>query len=263
MNDAFKNSEITNYPAVEIALIEKWNYVEVSGVNTKNVFKNDAYVNQLREDYDADFAILVGDDSAFYGYCGVADGIRVGSTRAFCLVANNCMQSYFSFAHELGHLLGADHDVANDVAPPYPYAHGYVEPSNKWRTIMAYPCGSDCERWPFFSNPNVLHPTDNVPMGTFSLENNARVLRSYNNNFAQFEQPNVNLVISNSNYSTTNNKSAKLEVKQTISTNGNINVNNDACLSLKAAQRITLKNGFKSQAGATIHISNQQFEDCE
>jgi len=262
MNQAFENSNITSYPAVEIALIQKWDYTEIAN-NTKNVFKNDAYVNQLRDDYDADFAIVIADDSSFYGYCGVADGIQIGRSRAFCLVANDCMQSNFSFAHELGHLLGADHDVPNEFGPPYPYAHGYIGPGNNWRTIMAYSCGPGCNRVPFWSNPNVNHPTDNVPMGTHSLENNARVLRGYNNDFAQFEQPNTNLVISNSNYNTTNNKAAKLEVKQTISTNGNVEVNNDACLSLKAEQRVTINNGFKSQDGATIHISNQQFEDCQ
>ena len=266
MNFAFEQSTITNYPAVEIALIEKWNYTETAGSSmstTKSNFKDNAYVNQLRDDYDADFAILIADDSGFYGPCGVADGLQVSRSKAFAVVANNCMQGYFSFAHELGHLLGAHHDAVNASNAPYPYAHGYVEPGKKWRTIMAYPCGSDCERLGFWSNPDVLHPIDNIPMDTDSLENNARVLRDYNNDFAQFEQPGTNLVINNSNYNTTNNKTAKLEVKQTISTNGNVNVNNDACLSMKAAQRVTVNKGFKSQAGATIHNSNQEFNNCE
>lgn len=49
MNDTFKDSEITNYPAVEIVLIQKWNHTENADISIeKNEFRDDNYVNTLR-----------------------------------------------------------------------------------------------------------------------------------------------------------------------------------------------------------------------
>jgi len=271
LNVTFERSKVTNYPAVEIALIEKWDYVEDTSKNIvieRDNFKNNADVNKLRADYDADFCLLIAEDSDFYGYCGIAFDIEASRSGAFGVVANNCMQNNYSFAHELGHLLGADHDVDWDVAPPYPYAHGYIYFTGKWRTIMSYnlPCkakGYSCKRIGYWSNPNVNHPTDLVPMGTDSLENNARVLRDYNNTFAQFEQPANNIILSNSNYNSANNNFTKLEIKQTINTNGNLTVNDDACFYLSAGESVNLNSGFESKPKADIYISIEQFEDCK
>ncbi len=268
-NLSFQRSEITNYNAVEIVLIQKWNYTENTDISVdKNNFRDDNYVNTLRTIFDADYCTLIGQDSDFYGWCGVADDKEAGYTEAFCVVANNCITTNLSFAHELGHLLGANHNEANDNSPPYPYGHGYIYAEENWRTIMSYnasPCGSfpdHCVRIEYWSNPNVLHPMDSVPMGTVSLENNARVLRDYNNNFAQLEQPTSSLILTNSNYATNNNILCNVEVKQSISTSGLITINNGAQISLKAGERVTLNNGFKCRPNSKVHISNQQFEDC-
>ena len=271
MNLTFVASEITNYPAVEIAIIEKWDYVEnVDSIMSrdKNNFKNDAYVNSLRNDYDADFCILIAQNSDFYGFCGVADRLEATRSSSFCLVANNCMGRNLSFAHELGHLLGAHHDVDNGRNAPYPYAHGYIYFTGRWRTIMSYnsPCkssGYNCTRIGYWSNPDVDHPTDAVPMGTDSLENNARVLRDYNNNLAEIEQPANNLILNNNNYNSANNNLTNLEIKQTINTNGNVIVEDNACFYLKAGESVNLNNGFESKPKADIFISIEQFEDCQ
>lgn len=70
------------------------------------------------------------------------------------------------FAHELGHLLGLAHDkyVGGDGqgAPTYTYARGYVAPSLKWRTIMAYEnkcidAGTTCPEIPYYSNPDLTY----------------------------------------------------------------------------------------------------------
>ena len=103
-----------------------------------------------------------------------------------------------TFAHELGHLMGLQHDryeachhdTDNPRCPPtgYPYAYGYVNQkafedgaaaSTRWRTIMSYPdqCFFGkfvCERVLYYSNPTNSYPGANGdPMGVALTASNA------------------------------------------------------------------------------------------
>ena len=77
-------------------------------------------------------------------------------------------------AHEIGHLIGARHDLNIDkTMTPFPYGHGYVN-GTKWRDIMSYKesCGG-CPRLPVWSSPKVMIKGE--PAGTPELDN-ARVI---------------------------------------------------------------------------------------
>lgn len=114
----------------------------------------------------ADIAILVVDD-ADERKCGQAAGIRVDSAQAFAVVNWKCLTDRFSFAHEIGHLMGAWHDPAtlesqlgagNHARPPY--AHGYVAPGPRpFVTIMGYPsaCSERCGRMWYWANPDLSY----------------------------------------------------------------------------------------------------------
>lgn len=131
-------------------------------------------VHSLRNQYMADIVVLLVDDNQ---YCGVAT-LLAQQTTAFAVVNYQCATTNITFAHEIGHLMGAQHDpFVNDDNPHFDYGYGYVDPNNQWRTIMAYgnAC-NNCARIPYWSNPNVNHPITNQPMGTSSEHNNARVL---------------------------------------------------------------------------------------
>ena len=98
---------------------------------------------------------------------------------AFSVVGQNCATSKFSFAHELGHNQGADHDAANaggGGTPPFNYCFGLQVPTATpaYRTIMAYECaGTPCPRVNNWSNPGVTQ--NGKPTGT-ATANNAKCL---------------------------------------------------------------------------------------
>ena len=100
-------------------------------------------------------------------------------------------------AHELGHLLGADHDRSVSTRKLVrDYAHGYIEPigtSAKERTIMAYPYYSSI-RIPYFSNPNVAHSysgnntgwVTGVAAPSVNSANNAAVFNEFANTYSYY-----------------------------------------------------------------------------
>ncbi len=97
----------------------------------------------------------------------------------------------FTFAHELGHNLGAAHDRENAViAGSASYAHGYQDPAGSWRTIMAYSDGCSCSRISYWSNPEKFHPGDGSLMGVASSDSlgadNRRVLNQNGSIVAAF-----------------------------------------------------------------------------
>ena len=72
------------------------------------------------------------------------------------MVHHECAAATYSLAHEIGHLIGARHDLNLDKnMTPFPYGHGYVN-GTKWRDIMSYKesCGG-CPRLPVWSSPTV------------------------------------------------------------------------------------------------------------
>jgi len=124
-------------------------------------------VHTLRDTYSADEIVLIvnNTDSCGLGYMMSSVSSSFASW-AFSLVARTCATGYYSFAHEMGHNMGARHDwyVDDTTNSPYSYNHGYVAPAKNWRTIMAY--GNDCSsctRRNYWSNPAVSY--GGVPMG--------------------------------------------------------------------------------------------------
>ncbi|GAB4256141.1 MAG: hypothetical protein Kow0092_01950 [Deferrisomatales bacterium] len=128
-------------------------------------------VLEWREEYRADLVSLWVDAEAACGVAFVMVPFDAGfAGQAYSVVARPCATGNYSFAHELGHNMGALHDREGPNPPdnPYDYNYGYVFPSGPWRTVMAYndACvrrGFTCERLPYWSNPDVAY--GGVPMG--------------------------------------------------------------------------------------------------
>jgi hypothetical protein len=146
--------------------------------------KGDGYMDEihpLRDKYKADVAVLIVDDPQG---CGLATRIYADADEAFAVVHHECAAATYSLAHEIGHLIGARHDLSLDkIMTPFPYGHGYVS-GTKWRDIMSYKesCGG-CPRLPVWSSP--LVKVKGEPAGTPELDN-ARVIAEHAARVAAF-----------------------------------------------------------------------------
>lgn len=155
---------------------------------------NDGYMDELhalRDSYGADVVSLITGDNGQY-YCGIGYYTvwenRPYPSWAFSIVQQRCATAYYTFAHEIGHNQGAQHDPANAVADSgvLPYAHGYQDPNNSFATIMAYDCPGGCPRVAHFSDSDRL--ISGVPAGYAGVTENAKAIDETSPIVASFRQ---------------------------------------------------------------------------
>jgi hypothetical protein len=176
-NQSFRASDLGH---VKLRLVHAYEtgYVE-EGSHFDHVWrfadKGDGHmeeVHALRDRHRADVALLIVDDAKG---CGLATRVYADSDEAFAVVHHECAAATYSVAHEVGHIIGARHDLNLDkTMTPFAFGHGYVN-GTKWRDIMSYKesCGG-CPRVPVWSSP--LVQVRGEPAGTPELDN-ARVIR--------------------------------------------------------------------------------------
>lgn len=175
-NQSFVNSGIR----AKVRLAGKMAVPIVEGTNDFDhilaAFVQNPAVAAQRNATHADVAVLIINKT---DYCGLADDIKATAPTAFVIVHYGCATGYYSFGHEIGHLMGARHNKPTDpTTAPYPYGHGFIHHGGGaagWRTIMGYNCddGTCDRRVQYWSNPAVKYQT--FPTGTTAAENNTRV----------------------------------------------------------------------------------------
>jgi hypothetical protein len=103
--------------------------------------KDDGYmdnVHSLRDKYSADMVQLIISNAAYGGLSNTMfSNSHAYESSAFTALG----VKYFlgSSVHELGHIMGNQHDIYNTSSDgSYSYSHGYGSPNNTFRTIMSY-----------------------------------------------------------------------------------------------------------------------------
>jgi len=133
-------------------------------------------LHALRNRTGADLVSVLVHDPTGCGLGYLLLSIQASTTYAspfgFSTVDYSCAVDNYSFAHELGHNMGLDHDrgAPPPITPLFPYGVGYVDVAHEWRTIMAYDnqCAAQdpvvhCERLGRFSNPDQTY--EGAPLG--------------------------------------------------------------------------------------------------
>jgi hypothetical protein len=130
----------------------------------------------MRKQHGADIVVLLTNDVSDENpsSCGQADKTltldELDCNSVFAAVPANCAVNIKSFAHEIGHVMGALH------------SQGFIAASNTWYTIMASPKGDckgpACKRIPRWSNPAKTFKSGSLPpesTGSDSANNASRL----------------------------------------------------------------------------------------
>ena len=133
----------------------------------------------LRDQYGADLvAMIVEGDTSL---CGIAFFMSSVSSAfagsAFSVTKRTCATGNMTFAHEIGHNLGARHQrEADSDTGPFTFNYGFADSTNNFRTIMGIATGScsSCPRISHWSNPDVTfsgNPTGSAEGNADSADN--------------------------------------------------------------------------------------------
>lgn len=115
-------------------------------------------VPDLRDMYHADVVVLFVTGIIGGGEANTMENVTLDFEDSAFAVVKHTSAAFSIFAHELGHVMGAQHPRdPGEAAPiymlPYHYNHGYNAPDSSWNTLMGF-AGSG--RLSLYSNPELF-----------------------------------------------------------------------------------------------------------
>jgi peptidyl-Asp metalloendopeptidase len=182
-NTAYLNSKIRM--RVRLARAEETAITETGSLGSElPVLRGDATTAISRDTSKADLVAMISNSADNCGI-GYLMGSQAGNqSSGFTVTSRGCAVGNLSFAHELGHNMGSQHNPENGSNPTFNYGFGHYYDGN-YRTVMSYvnPCPAGCTRRAYFSNPEVLF--NNLPTGiesrnnSLSINNTADTIANY------------------------------------------------------------------------------------
>jgi len=198
-NAAYLNSKIRQ--RVRMVHAQEYLYTESGNASTDlSNLRANATIQTLRDTHKADLVAMIGEVS---GVCGI--GYLMGSNQqsgnpnnGFTVTTRSCAVGNLSFAHELGHNMGSQHNPENGSNPTYPFGFGHYV-NGSYRTVMSYvdPCPNGCTRRAYFSNPEVIF--SGAPTGIDNARDNARSINLTADAIANYRYSGANLMLTNFN----------------------------------------------------------------
>ena len=197
-NTAYANSKIsTKLNLVQVDIFDVSETLEYSSI--VNSIRTNATIATMRNSAKADLVSLVLSSSSSSALCGIGF-LTASSSFGFTVVNFGCAIGNLTFAHELGHNMGCQHNPENGASASsgaFPFSFGHFEVNN-FRTIMSTaspnnPCGN-CNRVPFFSNPDVK--IGKTSTGVANQRDNARTINERAGIVANFQQADTSKSVS-------------------------------------------------------------------
>lgn len=196
-NTAYLNSKIRT--RLRMVHSKEHVYVETGTPSTDlSNLRNNATIQALRTTHNADLVALIGEVTSVCGI-GYLMGAAAGNqNNGFTFTARTCAVGNLSFAHEVGHNMGSQHNPENGSGPTFPYGFGHYV-NGSYRTVMSYvdPCPAGCTRRPYFSNPAVSF--SGVPTGIADARDNARSINNLADVVANYRYSGSSITLNNFN----------------------------------------------------------------
>lgn len=274
-NISYTNSLVN--AKVKLAKTMKVNYnddIDIDDVLDNFQDTDDGKMDEIhlqRQLYHADICVLM--TGATKDGSGVAETIGADELdESFCVVN---VAGNFTFAHEIGHLYGAEHNYEDATIRPfnfrnYGYGWRFVGTDGLWyRTIMAYDfkLGNNntvsARRINYWSNPNVSfngRPTGlNLCSGCDLSMNNARVLNEQFPVLAGLYPFVPNVFVP---FQTVSNSNIENLTGHTISSNNSYVIEPRSEVTFHAKNSIRITGNFHAKEGSFFIATTDNFNDC-
>jgi len=196
-NTAYINSKIRQRVRLVGAELTALNETGTFSTELSNL-RADAAANSRRNLLNADLVDMLTNSTAACGIGYLMGSLPGNANNGFTVTARTCAVGNLSFAHELGHNMGSQHNPENGSGPTFPYAFGHYV-NGVFRTVMSYsdPCTSGCTRVAHFSNPIITY--NGYSTGIDNARDNARSINNTADSIANYRYSGSSIGLSNYN----------------------------------------------------------------